>query len=72
MSKTDEKCLKLIDFGLSKNFIEGPAANLMGSGGTNESPDPSKRPMRKQPKNNMKTKAGTVVFLPDLAVLHRS
>lgn len=25
MSKTDEKCLKLIDFGLSKNFFEGGA-----------------------------------------------
>lgn len=60
MTKTDEKCLKLIDFGLSKNFFEGTGLNPMGSGGLSESPDPSKRPSRKQPKNNMKTKAGTV------------
>ena len=65
MSKTDEKCLKLIDFGLSKNFFEGapiqPGVASPGiPGGVPGSPaeDISKRPKRQA--KVMKTKAGTV------------
>lgn len=64
MSKLDEKCLKLIDFGLSKNFVEGAGPNPLSPQSTADSkPTPgggASRQSRKPAKNQMKTKAGTV------------
>ena len=68
MSKKDEKCLKLIDFGLSKNFFEiaQPKQNTPPSSPT-EPPGRGRRQVR----SAMKTKAGTVKFpLLSLSILH--
>lgn len=62
MSKTDEKCLKLIDFGLSKNFFEG-AAPAPGKEPGSPAEQPGARGRRQAPKNNMKTKAGTPFYI---------
>lgn len=60
MSKADEKCLKLIDFGLSKIFLaQGDNVQpvpLMQS----DSSSPIRKTSRRVPKNAMKTRAGTV------------
>jgi hypothetical protein len=56
MSKNDEKCLKLIDFGLSKNFLEqNPTLAAPKE-------EPKGTTKKRIPKNNMKTRAGTVTF----------
>ena len=59
MSKADEKCLKLIDFGLSKIFMvqdKSQLPTLMQS----DSSSPIRKTSRRVPKNAMKTRAGTV------------
>lgn len=59
MSKGDEKCLKLIDFGLSKIFMaqdKNVQTTLMQS----DSSSPIRKTSRRVPKNAMKTRAGTV------------
>jgi hypothetical protein len=56
MSKNDEKCLKLIDFGLSKNFLDqNPIV-------ASQKEEPKSTTKKRVPKNNMKTRAGTVIF----------
>jgi|JI10StandDraft_1071094.scaffolds.fasta_scaffold682407_2 serine/threonine protein kinase len=68
MSKTNEKCLKLIDFGLSKIFLvqekppsggkpaQAPQPTLMQS----DAQSPIRKTARRVPKNQMMTRAGTV------------
>ena len=58
MNKVDEKCLKLIDFGLSKIFLvqeQGIPHQMQSSESS-----PIRKISKRVPKNNMKTRAGTV------------
>lgn len=60
MTEQDEKCLKLIDFGLSKNFFE------LGQQAQAQTPAPAPdTPARRRtiPKAVMKTKAGTPFYI---------
>lgn len=55
LNQDDLSILKLIDFGLSKNFIEGPLNSTQDS--------PLKMRNRRQQKLNMKTRAGTPFYI---------
>lgn len=62
MTKTDQKNLKLIDFGLSKNFFEGGVNPNAPQPGSPAEPTAGGR-ARRAPKSAMKTKAGTPFYI---------
>ena len=57
LTKDKDSILKLIDFGLSKNFIEAPP------GSDAQCDSPLKIRSKRQQKNNMKTRAGTPFYI---------
>lgn len=60
MSKSDEKCLKLIDFGLSKIFMV-QEKGLPPAPMQSDAQSPIRQKTKRVPKSNMKTRAGTVI-----------
>lgn len=72
MSKENEKCIKLIDFGLSKIFlvqdkVPGKATPLgvtpaPGTSMQSDAQSPIRKSAKRVPKNQMMTRAGTVGF----------
>lgn len=63
MTEQDEKCLKLIDFGLSKNFFELGQMQQQPAPQTTLSADTATRRRQTIPKAVMKTKAGTPFYI---------